>query len=85
MLSTEVKALVGERDLPRGNAINAGSTEVNSLFKSAGILLNMAGKFLFGKRAQTEIQLVDMERVKQMKAAYAAKVVVYAYCMMLTV
>mmetsp|Transcript_11031 Transcript_11031/g.18007 ORF Transcript_11031/g.18007 Transcript_11031/m.18007 type:complete len:404 (-) Transcript_11031:102-1313(-) len=73
MLSGEVQALTGERDLARGNQITVDSKEMDDVFTSPAILLSMGGKYLFGKRINQVVREVNMEHIQQCKAAYAAK------------
>ena len=73
MLSGEVKTLKGERDMVRGNVISSGSKEVNDIFSSVPIILNMVGKMMFGKKMNCAIKLINTSRVQEIKSEYSAK------------
>ena len=72
---TQVQSLVAQRNIEKGDEVYKQGSEVYAVFVTFGLILNMVGKLMFGKRVQTSVSEVDLGYIQQVKEEYRSNAV----------
>jgi len=69
---SEPQALNAKRNIDGGARVFALYHDIDAVLKSVGLMCNMIGSYLFGKRANIITHEVDMAGIQRAKEAYSA-------------